>query len=71
MKRELGFPLDCDILGHLATLPPEEERDKRLQLDQIEDDRGERLPEADVRTQLYVDTLEARSSDLFETGALS
>lgn len=42
MKRELGFPLDCDILGHLATLPPEQERVKRLQLDQIEDEIARR-----------------------------
>jgi len=42
MKRELGFPLDCDILSHLATLPPEQERVKRLQLDQIEDEIARR-----------------------------
>jgi len=42
MKRELGFPLDCDILSHLATLPPEQERAKRLQLDQIEDEIARR-----------------------------
>lgn len=42
MKRELGFPLDCDILGHLATLPPDQERVKRLQLDQIEDEIARR-----------------------------
>lgn len=37
MKRQLGFPLDCDILSHLASLPPAEQRQKRLQLDQMED----------------------------------
>lgn len=42
MKRELGFPLDCDILGYLASLPPEQERVKRLQLDQIEDEIARR-----------------------------
>jgi len=42
MKRELGFPLDCDILSHLATLEPEQERAKRLQLDQIEDEIARR-----------------------------
>jgi len=42
MKRKLGFPLDCDILSHLATLPPEQERVKRLQLDQIEDEIARR-----------------------------
>lgn len=42
MKRELGFPLDCDILSHLATLEPEQERVKRFQLDQIEDEIARR-----------------------------
>lgn len=42
IKQELGFPLDCDILGHLATLPPEQQRVKRLQLDQIEDEIARR-----------------------------
>lgn len=42
MKRELGFPLDCDILGHLATLSPDQERVKRSQLDQIEDEIARR-----------------------------
>jgi len=42
MKRELGFPLDCDILSHLATLGSEQERAKRLQLDQIEDEIARR-----------------------------
>jgi len=37
IKRELGFPLDCDILGHLETLEPEQQQAKRLQLDQIEE----------------------------------
>jgi len=36
MKRKMGFPLACDILGHLATLPPAQEQAKRFQLDQIE-----------------------------------
>lgn len=42
IKRELGFPLDCDILAHLASLPPEQARVKRLRLEQIEDEIARR-----------------------------
>jgi HAD superfamily hydrolase (TIGR01549 family) len=46
IKRELGFPLDCDILRHLETLPPEEQRAKRLQLDRIEEEIASRARQA-------------------------
>ena len=36
IKRELGFPLDSDILGHLESLSSQEANEKRAQLDQIE-----------------------------------
>lgn len=52
MRRELGFPLDCDILGHLAALPPEQERAKRLQLNQIEDEVARRSQLADGADEL-------------------
>lgn len=42
IKQELGFPLDCDILSYLETLPPSEQQAKRKQLDQIEDEIARR-----------------------------
>lgn len=38
IKRELGFPLDCDILGHLEKLEPAQQQAKQLQLDLIEEE---------------------------------
>lgn len=42
IKQELGFPLNCDILGHLKTLAPEDQQMKQRQLDRIEEEIASR-----------------------------